>query len=441
MNETVAIPAGKPSEPGRGEREAVERNIVRTRSGKIKIKGRNRSQTAITALCLVLLAITAVAFATFDTGSIDFGQAVLDTLHNIRTVFLEPELVRDTVGGVLYQLLVTFCLGILSTIIGAVLAFFCSLLCARNIAHPACVNAVKSVVAVVRAVPTVLWVLIFAVSAGLGSVAALVGLTFHSFAYLTKAYAESIEEMDPGVIEALRANGASYWQIVCQAIVPTTITSMIAWTFMRFEINFANAVAMGAAAGAGGIGFNLFMAGSFYFDLHEMGMLTYIVVIAVVLLEMLSTKIKANTKRGKPMEKRRISRILARADGAAVKRLADEIKAVQSPVIVKAPEKSLAMIRMREPVQESLFYLGEVIVCEAIVDLAGKKGVAVLMGDDFDKVLDMAVIDAACNAGVFARYDELERLEREQKIQLEKERAMFLKTMVSFHSMDSEVAP
>lgn len=279
MNETVAIPAGKPSEPGRGEREAVERNIVRTRSGKIKIKGRNRSQTAITALCLVLLGITAVAFATFDTGSIDFGQAVL-----------------DTVGGVLYQLLVTFCLGILSTIIGAVLAFFCSLLCARNIAHPACVNAVKSVVAVVRAVPTVLWVLIFAVSAGLGSVAAVVGLTFHSFAYLTKAYAESIEEMDPGVIEALRANGASYWQIVCQAIVPTTITSMIAWTFMRFEINFANAVAMGAAAGAGGIGFNLFMAGSFYFDLHEMGMLTYIVVIAVVLLEMLSTKIKAKVR-------------------------------------------------------------------------------------------------------------------------------------------------
>lgn len=172
----------------------------------------------------MLLAITAVAFATFDTGSIDFGQAV--ARHAASTTHRLPRagVVRDTVGGVLYQLLVTFCLGILSTIIGAVLAFFCSLLCARNIAHPACVNAVKSVVAVVRAVPTVLWVLIFAVSAGLGSVAAVVGLIFHSFAYLTKAYAESIEEMDPGVIEALRANGASYWQIVCQAIVPTTIT-------------------------------------------------------------------------------------------------------------------------------------------------------------------------------------------------------------------------
>ena len=93
------------------------------------------------------------AFATFDHQGIDFAKAVADTLHNIKTVFLEPSLSRDTVGGVLYQLLVTFCLGTLSTVIGAVLAFFCSLLCARNLAHPACVNIVKSVVAVAQSGP------------------------------------------------------------------------------------------------------------------------------------------------------------------------------------------------------------------------------------------------------------------------------------------------
>ena len=141
------------------------------------------------------------------------------------------------------------------------------------------------------------------------------------------------------------------------------------------------------------------------------------------------------------MEKRRISKILARAGKEEVKRLAGEIKEKYSPVIVKSPEKSLAMIRMREPVQESLFYLGEVIVSEAIVDLDGAKGVAVIMGDDFDKVLDMAVIDAACNKGVFQRYDFLEQLEKEQTHRLEKENALFMQTMVSFQSMDSEVAP
>ena len=38
------------------------------------------------------------------------------------------------------------------------------------------------------------------------------------------------------------------------------------------------------------------MAGSFYFNLHEMGFLTYVVVIAVILLEFCSTKIKAKVK-------------------------------------------------------------------------------------------------------------------------------------------------
>lgn len=141
------------------------------------------------------------------------------------------------------------------------------------------------------------------------------------------------------------------------------------------------------------------------------------------------------------MEKKRISKILARATEEQVRKLADEVKINHSPVIIKAPEKSLTMIRMRDPVQESLFYLGEVIVSEAIVDLEGTKGVAVLMGDHFEKVLDMAVIDAACNKGIFQRYDYLEQLEQEQIRQLEKENALFMQTMVSFHSMDSEVTP
>lgn len=140
------------------------------------------------------------------------------------------------------------------------------------------------------------------------------------------------------------------------------------------------------------------------------------------------------------MEKRRLSKILARAGREQVAELSDEIKQSCTPIIVKAPEKSLVMVRMREPVKESLFYLGEVIVCEAIVDLDGTKGMAVLMGDDFEKVLDMAVIDAACNKGIFKRYDMLEDLEQQQKLQMEKEHALFMETMVNFRSMDTEVA-
>ena len=280
----------------------VEKNILLNKEeacgleknsfGKIRIASHSASNLAIKLLVMMLAVITIAAFFTFDYKEINLAEAISATFTNIKTVFLEPVLKRETVRGILYQLLVTFCLGALSTIFGAILALFCSLFCTSNISSPTVARVIKSMIAVIRAVPTVLWVLIFAVSAGLGSVAAVIGLTFHSFAYLTKVYAESIEEINSGTIEALRASGANFWQIVCQAVIPATISYIVAWTFMRFEINFANAVAMGAAAGAGGIGYHLYMAGNFYFDLHEMGFLTYVVVIAVVILETFSTKIK-----------------------------------------------------------------------------------------------------------------------------------------------------
>ncbi|MDO5416070.1 MAG: phosphonate C-P lyase system protein PhnG [Lachnospiraceae bacterium] len=139
------------------------------------------------------------------------------------------------------------------------------------------------------------------------------------------------------------------------------------------------------------------------------------------------------------MKKQRLSKILARCTRETVHTLADEIRAEHDIVIVKAPEKSLAMIKMREPVKETLFYLGEVIICEAIVSLDGVKGMAALMGDDFDKVLDMAVIDAACSRGVFREEAFLTELEKAQEERRQKENAMFMNTMVNFKSMDSEV--
>lgn len=274
----------------------IQKQIRKTLGGRIRTAALNRSGLAVKTTMLVLLGLTVLAFLTFDYQDIDFTDALQSTFRNFVTVFFTPKLTYASVSGVLYQLFITFCLGILSTISGAIIAFFGALLCARNIADHKVSALVKSAVAFVRAVPTILWVLIFAVSAGLGSVAAVAGLTFHSAGYLVKAYAESIEEMDYGTIEALKASGAGFWQIVLQAIVPSSGRYMLAWTFMRFEINFTNAIAMGAAAGAGGIGYNLFMAGYFYFDLREMGYLTYLIIIAVVLLEVAATKIKEKVK-------------------------------------------------------------------------------------------------------------------------------------------------
>ncbi len=140
------------------------------------------------------------------------------------------------------------------------------------------------------------------------------------------------------------------------------------------------------------------------------------------------------------MNKKRLFKILAKAQSEELSELAKRIKDKYNITIIKKPERTLAMIKMREPVKESLFYLGEVIICEAVVMLDDVKGTAVTMGDDFEKVTDMAVIDAACNKGVFEDYAKLEQMEEKQNLMEQREMAMFRKTKVNFHSMDTEDA-
>ena len=133
-----------------------------------------------------------------------------------------------------------------------------------------------------------------------------------------------------------------------------------------------------------------------------------------------------------------MTRIMAKADKRELAELSAEIQKSYTPVVIKEPGKTLAMIRMREPVKQSLFYIGEVIVCEAAVEIDGTKGLAVVMGDDAEKTLNIAIIDAAINKGVFTDMDALLELEKQQNDRVMRENAMHLKTMVNFESMDQE---
>jgi phosphonate transport system permease protein len=136
-------------------------------------------------------------------------------------------------------------------------------------------------------------VLIFAIGAGLGAVAAVIGMSFHTVGYLVKAYSEAFEEIDPGVIDALKASGATRLQIIFQTFLPSSITYLLSWTFFRFEINFGVAVAMGAAAGAGGIGYQLFMAAGYYMDIREMGLITYLLLAVALIMELIALRLKS----------------------------------------------------------------------------------------------------------------------------------------------------
>ncbi|MCA1011965.1 PhnE/PtxC family ABC transporter permease [Halobacillus halophilus] len=265
-----------------------------SKSNRIKIKPFSKSTFVLRITLAIMAILTVLSFATINFQTIDFWAGLVDTVTNFQTMFTTPQLNHFSFWEGFYAVLITMGLAFLTTLFGAALGLLFGLLSAENLSNKRVSNVIKGSVAFIRAVPTVLWVLIFAVAAGLGSVAAVIGMTFHSAGYLIKAYSESFEELDEGVIEALRASGASWWQIVVQAVIPSSLSYLVSWTFMRFEINFSVAVAMGAAAGAGGIGYNMFMASSFYFDLNEIGAITYYILTFAVLLEVIAIRFKTN---------------------------------------------------------------------------------------------------------------------------------------------------
>jgi phosphonate transport system permease protein len=269
-------------------------------ASSLPVRPLTKEKIVIRLLLLVLALTTIYTLTHLDTGGVNLAQAVSDTLVNLKIIFLTPGGPQLSFLKALYEVVITLGLAFLATVFGAFVALFLGLLGAQNLAPKPVTNVIKAVVAFIRAVPTILWVLIFAVTAGLGATPAVIGMTFHSISYLTKAYAESFEDLDRSVIEALKASGANWWQIVFQAVIPSSSTYLLSWTFLRFEMNFATAVVVGAAAGASGVGFDLYMASDYYFDLREVGLITYLILAFSIVLETIATRMKSRIKDHQP---------------------------------------------------------------------------------------------------------------------------------------------
>lgn len=277
---------------------AAARVVERGHDGKIRLTSRMGRNRSIQISLAVLAALTVVAFARMGMGDVDLRAAAAQTWSDFSAMMFQPAL-DPPLGAAHFSwlklvesALITIAVTTLCTVISALISFFLALAASENLSNPVVSNVVKGFVAVIRAIPTILWVLVFTVAIGLGSEAAVLGISFHSIAYLTKSYSESFEEIDGGVIEALSAAGAGFWQVVFQAICPATITKLLSWTFIRFEINFANAVAVGAFAGAGGIGFQLYQAGNYYYNLHEVGVIVYVCLAVSFALEFVSVRLR-----------------------------------------------------------------------------------------------------------------------------------------------------
>lgn len=139
------------------------------------------------------------------------------------------------------------------------------------------------------------------------------------------------------------------------------------------------------------------------------------------------------------MTRHRRTRILVEGSAELRKELSDEVNARYEVQILEPSDGGLVMIEMREPARGSRFFLGEMLVTEARVRVSGAIGLGIIAGDEPDAALQLAVIDAAFNAGLPELFEWTERLlEEERRLEaVRRSHTMrLMETKVDFQTMD-----
>jgi phosphonate transport system permease protein len=114
----------------------------------------------------------------------------------------------------------------------------------------------RLVMSVSRSVDSLIWALIFIIVVGPGSLAGALAVAVRSIGFVSKLFAEGIEEIDRGQVEAIVATGAGRFKVLLYGIVPQIRPVFAGVTIYRWDINIRESTVLGIV-GAGGIGFVL----------------------------------------------------------------------------------------------------------------------------------------------------------------------------------------
>ncbi|SDY94262.1 phosphonate transport system permease protein [Evansella caseinilytica] len=188
-------------------------------------------------------------------------------------------------------LLETWNIALLSTSLAVVFSLPISFLAAGNINkklwlyHP-----VRFALNVLRTIPDMILAVMFVAIVGLGALAGVYALFFFSLGILIKLISETVEAIDPGPLEAIRATGGNILQIIWFGALPQILPQYVSYSLYVLEINVRASLVLGFV-GAGGIGLILKQQMSL-FNYGNIAMIIFITFIGVTIIDTLSTSLR-----------------------------------------------------------------------------------------------------------------------------------------------------
>lgn len=216
----------------------------------------HRAQRFVSAAVVLLL--LGLSLHRVDLSWSAIWQGVLAAPETLG-LFLPPS-TGGSLEVILEALVVTVQIALAATVLGAVLALPIGILAASNVvANRAVRTFFRVLIVVIRGIPELILAIIFVVVTGLGAVAGTLALAVGAVGLLSKLVADSLEETDTAVQDAMRAAGASEPQVFFAATVRQAAPAFVAHTMYLLDTNIRAATLLGVV-GAGGVGFLLLNA-------------------------------------------------------------------------------------------------------------------------------------------------------------------------------------
>lgn len=251
----------------------------------------DRVRRVLTFVAVIGLVLWSWSVANISVANLATGVM---NLPEVLALFFPPS--AGGIGAVIWQqMLVTVQIAFAATFLGAILALPIGIFAARNVVRNRYVHGFfRMIIVVIRGIPELILAIIFVVISGLGAVAGTLALAVGAVGLLSKLIADSLEETDVRVQEAIRTGGASEPQVFFSATVRQSAPAFVAHTMYLLDTNIRSATLLGVV-GAGGIGFQLLNATR----VNQFEVVTYILLmlIAVVLIvELLAMWIRKSVR-------------------------------------------------------------------------------------------------------------------------------------------------
>lgn len=179
-------------------------------------------------------------------------------------------------------LIETVQMALVSTVLGSVLSLFVAMAAASNLAPKWVYYPARWIMNVIRAIPDLVFALMFVSAVGLGPFAGILAMTLGSIGSIGKIYAEAMESVDKGPITAMKSVGASHRQVIQYGVLPQAAPLLVSYTLLLFEGSVRGATMLGLV-GAGGIGLELTTAMRMYDYGHLSAIIISIIIVVTVI--------------------------------------------------------------------------------------------------------------------------------------------------------------